>query len=86
MMFANYAAEHFLGKKKRKQHKKVIGEGLRLELIRKQAGGWIWMWPFVCRTQQRERRTGKKKAKENKNSKGQFPVKDFVSDVINLLI
>lgn len=52
MMFANYAARHFLGK-----HKKVIGKGLRLKLIKKQAGNSIWIWPFVSGTEKREKKT-----------------------------
>lgn len=75
MMFANYAARHFLGK-----HKKVICERLRLKLIKKHAGNSIWMWPFVSRTEKR----GQKKEQEKRKSKGQLPVKDSVSDVINL--
>ena len=79
MMFANYAAEHFLGKQK------VIGKGLRLKLIKKHAGNPIWIWPFVSHTEKRKE-NWKRKEQENKNLKGQFPVKDSVSDVINLLI
>lgn len=80
MMFANYAARHFLGKTQ-----KVIEEGLRLKLIKKQAGNSIWMWPFVSCTEKTKEGGKKKKSKKTK-SKGQFPVKDSVSDVINLLI
>lgn len=80
MMFANYAVRHFLGK-----HKKVIGKGLRLKLIEKQAGKSIWIWPFVSHVEKRKEH-GKRKKQENRKSKGQFPVKDSVSDVINLLI
>ena len=63
MMFANYAARHFLGK-----HKKVIGKGLRLKLIKKQAGNSIWIWPFVSRTEKRK----KKKSKKTENLKVNF--------------
>lgn len=81
MMFANYAARHFLRK-----HKKVIGKGLRLKLIKKQAGNSIWVWPFVLCTERRKGGIKRKRKQENRKSKGQFPVKDSVSDVISLLI
>lgn len=63
-----------------------MGKGLRLKLIKKQAGNSIWIWPFVSCTEKREREWEKEKEQENRKSKGQFPLKDSVSDVINLLI
>ncbi|KAI9519025.1 hypothetical protein NQZ68_032723 [Dissostichus eleginoides] len=48
---------HFLGK-----HNKVIGKGLRLKLIKKQAGNSIWIWPFFVSAEETE--------KENSKSKG----------------
>ncbi|CAB1433987.1 unnamed protein product [Pleuronectes platessa] len=59
-MFANYAARHFLGKHK------VMGKGLRLKLIKKQAANSVWMWPRVsCTEETKEDEARKQKIEKN---------------------
>lgn len=66
----------------RENTEKVMGEGLRLELVGETGGQLCLGTAFLYRGKEHERR--KRKEQKTENVKVNFPAKDRVSDVINL--